>query len=218
MEKTLFAARVDEIKSFCDRCWDSEEWKNVEKIYKYFPNVRSATFIPTHDEPRICKWVYDELANAYEKFTSSCGAEMDSLIQMYNEFYDELCQNTDLTPSEINIYYHSGRITYELYRDYNDNFKPAFDHYALGWSKKYHEAYCAMTNLMIIIRNSCDIIERIRLDAMYKNAYPRYDYYHIRRKDKPATADDNAIYTQIKEKLEAEYGDKDTYADTLVSK
>lgn len=219
MEKTLFADRVDEIKSFCDRCWDSEEWKNVNRIYsKYFPDVRSVTYILSSDPPRLCSWVYDELANAYEAFTSSCDAGMDSLIQTYNKFYDELCQNTDLTPGEINIFGFNDRITYELYRDYNGKFKPAFNRYAEGWSEKYHEAYCAMTNLMIIIRKSCDIIDDIRRSTLYKNAYPHYCYYEIKRKDRPVIADYNAIYTQIKEKLEAEYGDKDADADTLVSK
>lgn len=208
MEKTLFADRVDEIKSFCDRCWDSEEWKNVKTIHnKYFPDVTSSTFIPIRCD-YYDKCIYSKLANAYEAFASSCVAEMDSLIQTYNEFYDELCRNTDLTPSEINIYGYGNRITYELYCDFHNNLKPAFDHYARGWSSEYHTAYCAMANLMLIIRTSCNIIEHIRLGAEYKNAYPPYSYYQIMRKDRPAADDDNTIYTQIKEKLEVEYGDK----------
>lgn len=80
MEKTLFADRVDEIKSFCDRCWDSEEWKNVEKIHDgRFPDITSLTLIPIRYG--YDKRIFDKLTNAYEAFASSCGAGMDSLIR-----------------------------------------------------------------------------------------------------------------------------------------
>ncbi len=196
LKEKQFCERVHDIRAFCSKCWESESWKVLKDHYRYYFKDYSSD----HSH-----WAYKYLKDCYEAFVKECNASMDILISIYNDFYDDIWKNTNLDVSQINIYGHKDddKISYEIYTGYNNQRKPSFDHYAKGWTEEWHEAYCTLANLMLLIYKCCDVIDAIQKE--YKDSYPRRysSFYSIKRDDKPATDKSDEIYEQAKRDIEA---------------
>ena len=83
LKENQFKERVNDIRSFCSTCWDSEELKSIGK---YFNCSRlysvSANCSFSHH-------VRQTIKEKYEAFVSKCNAPMELLIDVYNSFYHE---------------------------------------------------------------------------------------------------------------------------------
>ena len=191
LKEKQFKELVLDVKNFCTKCWESKSWKELDFQYCYMNRYSSNN----------SSWAYKELKRVYEAFAKENGVHIEAIIEIYNNYYDEIWKNTDLDVTDVYCCRSDNRISYEIHKKCDGSLVPEFNWTAKGWNRKWHEAYCVLADIMLLLNKMCEIVDM--LSDHFRHEYQSYHFYSVRRQDRPKS-EDEAVYKEAKQKFESE--------------
>lgn len=191
LKEKQFKELVLDVKNFCTKCWESKSWKELDSHYYYMDRHSS----------NKSQWAYNELKRDYEAFAKENGVHIEAIIEIYNNYYDEIWKNTDLDVTDVHCYHRDDRISYEIHKKCDGRLVPEFYWNAKGWNRKWHEAYCVLADIMLLLNKMCEIVDI--LSTAFRHEYRSYSFYSVRRQDRHKS-EDEAVYEEAKRQLESE--------------